>query len=129
MYEWNNSYSVKVSAIDEQHKQLFRSIQELHQAMIEGKSKEKLGVVLEDLLKYTKNHFAVEEKAMVATAYPQYLAHKKEHDEFTKKIMDTVQDFQSGAIGISINLMDFLSQWLISHIQKVDQQYSPYLAK
>ncbi|MGB9912684.1 MAG: hemerythrin, partial [Candidatus Kapaibacteriota bacterium] len=43
--EWNDNYSVGVSIIDNQHKQLIRIINELHEGMGTGKGKDVLGKV------------------------------------------------------------------------------------
>lgn len=49
--------------IDDQHKKLIEQINILHSAMREGKAKEVVGAILEELRAYTKYHFSNEEKA------------------------------------------------------------------
>ena len=58
---WNDSYSVKVKQMDEQHKKLVEMINQLHDAMKVGQGKQVVGDVLNALVSYTKTHFASEE--------------------------------------------------------------------
>jgi hemerythrin len=62
--EWNNSFSVNVAEIDNQHKHLIDLINKLFEAMSVGKGSEVMGTVLKDLINYTVSHFAMEEKYM-----------------------------------------------------------------
>jgi hemerythrin len=125
--EWSESFSVAVPTFDAQHKQLFRLVDQLHDAMKSGKTRETMGQILGELVKYTKNHFAAEENAMLAASYPEFAAHKAEHDNFTSKVDHFARDFRQGAAGITIELMDFLTDWLKTHILTTDKKYSAAL--
>ncbi len=57
LFNWSEEYSVNVNGLDNQHKKLVDLINELHSAMKEGKSKEVLGKIIEELISYTKFHF------------------------------------------------------------------------
>jgi hemerythrin len=54
---WNDSLSVKVAEIDEQHKKLIAMINELNDAMRLGKGKDVLGKIVNGLVTYTTTHF------------------------------------------------------------------------
>lgn len=77
---WSDKLSVQVRQFDEEHKKLIVMVNQLHDAMKEGKGKQVVGDVLNGLISYTKNHFAAEERLMKAHAYPDYEQHKKEHN-------------------------------------------------
>ena len=124
---WNDTYSVKVQTLDDQHKRLFQILNELHHAMETGKGKLVLSDLLNRLIGYTRSHFADEEKAMAAAKYPDLATHVAEHRELTKKVEQFSRDFQAGTAGITLQLMSFLQQWLTSHILKVDRKYSSCL--
>ena len=49
-FQWNASYSVKVEAMDAQHKRLFEIIRELYTAMRSGHGKDVVGEVLHRLI-------------------------------------------------------------------------------
>jgi hemerythrin len=127
--EWSDSFTVKVSTFDAQHKQLFRLVDQWHDAMKTGQTREKMSNILSELVKYTKSHFTAEENAMLAVGYLEFTSHKAEHDKFTSKIERLSRDFQQGAAGLSIELMDFLTSWLQDHILNTDQKYSAVVSQ
>ena len=125
---WSETYSVKVSAFDEQHKRLFRLIDELSEAMKVGQGQSRLSSVVTELLRYTETHFSVEEKHLAKINYPDLTAHKAEHQKYIQKIKDTEQELKSGKIGMSVGVLTFLNDWLQNHIKKTDMKYSTYMA-
>ena len=54
------------------------------------------------------------------------MAHKAEHKKLVEKTMKFKTDFEAGKVGISIPLMDFLSNWLKDHIKGTDKKYGPF---
>ncbi len=126
-FQWNASYSVKVNAMDAQHKQLFVIIHELYIAMRSGRGKEVAGGVLRRLIDYTVKHFTEEEKLMEKHAYPQLAQHRVEHKALIDKVVAFKKDFDAGGASITPELMTFLQKWLTDHIQSVDQKYGDFL--
>jgi hemerythrin len=122
--EWNESLSVRVNEIDDQHKKLIGLINQLHDAMRAGQGKQALEGTLQELAAYTVYHFQNEEKYMQKFNYPGYLRHKGEHAAFVKKVTDFQKDFASNRLGISLELMNFLKDWVNRHIKETDRQYS-----
>ena len=125
-FTWNESYSVKVARMDEQHKKLFSLLDELGNAMLSGTVRETFGRILRGLAEYAKTHFAQEEQLMKQYAYPGYDRHKKLHEEFIKQVEGFQKEFESG-VALPIKASVFLRDWLSNHILKVDQQYSAFL--
>jgi hemerythrin len=124
---WTDSYSVKVQRIDDQHKKLFTIINELHEGMKAGRGKDVLQSVLDQLLRYTEQHFTDEEALLQQSGYPALNAHMATHQQFVNKVKGFSKDFQSGAAAISVNILEFLRNWLAQHIMGTDQQYSAAL--
>ena|SRR5271157_2674097 len=124
---WSDNLSVNIKEIDEQHKKLVGMVNELHEAMKQGKGSNLTGQVLSGLVQYVATHFATEEKLMKANAYPEYLKHKAEHDALTKQAVDLQKQFQEGKAVLTVELMSFLKNWLSNHILGTDKKYSPYL--
>ena len=83
--------------------------------------------ILSDLLNYTSFHFATEEKYMKQYAYPEYLRHKLEHDELTKKTKALNDGCTNGKLTITLEVMNFLRDWLKNHIMVSDKKYGPFL--
>lgn len=124
---WTDTYSVKVKTFDSQHQRLFSMMNDLHEAMRNGKGSLLIGRILGDLLEYTCNHFAAEEKVMERVAYPALASHRAEHNALTAKVRDFAREFNAGRAALSPALMQFLQDWLKKHIQGTDQKYSAFL--
>ncbi len=127
LIDWTTDLGIGISSIDEQHKKLISFINVLHEAMKTGKGHEVLGKVLGELTAYTITHFSNEERLMTVHGFPGYAAHKKEHQEFTQKVIRLNDDFKKGKYLITVEIMQFLKDWLILHIQGTDRRYAPFL--
>jgi len=127
MFEWNPQYSVNISSIDGQHQNLFRMAGDLHAAMSAGQGKPALVKTLDRLVQYTKVHFAHEERLMSLHRYPDMAAHVAEHRALTKQVVAFQTDFESGKALITIQVLQFLKNWLKHHIAESDQKYAPFL--
>lgn len=128
LIQWDNSLSVSVAEIDKQHQQLVSRINELNDAMKLGKGKDALGKILNALIDYTATHFKTEEKYFDLYKYPDTALHKKEHVAFVQKVSDFKDGFDKGKLSITIELMNFLSDWLKNHIKGTDKKYSAFFS-
>jgi hemerythrin len=126
MVNWNNNLSVNVGEIDMQHKRLIEMINELYEAMKIGKGKDVTGKILNGLISYTATHFTTEEKYFAKFGYPDTVNHKKEHAAFVKKVNDFKEGFETGKVSLTIEVMNFLSEWLFKHIKVTDKNYSKF---
>jgi hemerythrin len=124
---WNDNLSVHIGEIDRQHQQLIKMINDLDDAMRQGKGKEVLFTTLSSLINYALGHFETEEKYFAQFGYGEAAVHKKEHLAFAGRVSDFKNRFTEGQIGLSIEVMDFLSQWLTGHIKGSDKRYAPFL--
>ena len=122
---WTNKFSCGIKLIDEQHKGLVDLINEMFNH-VQGdmiQEQEYFSLIIHETVKYVKNHFATEERIMIATNFPGYASHKKEHDNFVYTIVENVKDYQTGKRFILINFTRFLKDWALSHIAFVDKLY------
>ncbi len=62
--KWQDAFSVNVNEIDQQHKKLIGMINELFDAMEEGRGRAILSGLLEEMVDYSKTHFSNEEAYM-----------------------------------------------------------------
>lgn len=124
---WSDDLSVKVSKSDEQHKVLIKLINDLHEAMLKGKSKEIISEILKSLIDYTVIHFNEEEALLEKYNYPDLAVQKKAHGFFVQKVSEFQEGYKKNKFGLSIEIMDFLSDWLQKHINGIDKNYSAFL--
>ena len=128
LMEWTEKLSVGIPSIDAQHKKLLAMANELYDAMKAGHGKELLNKTLDGLINYTVTHFNYEEKLFGQTAYPDAGPHKKQHEDLKKQVL-AIQEKMKGGVsyGHSMEVMQFLKNWLTNHIMVVDKAYGPHL--
>lgn len=127
LFVWKDEYSVNVQQIDDQHKQLVAMVNELHEAMMQQRAKDVLGGLLNKLVSYCANHFAVEEGLMQTAGYPDFSSHKAKHDKMTAKVLALQSDLKAGKLNLTIEVSQFLKDWLDKHILGTDKKYSAHL--
>ena len=127
LLQWNESYSVHVTSFDQQHQTLFRSINELHEALRAGHGKDVVGKLLQRLIDYTASHFAAEEPVLERNGYPELATHRAAHKALVNQVLKFQKDFEAGSAGIAVELMQFLQKWLSEHIRNTDKKYGAFL--
>lgn len=134
LFIWDDSLSVNIQSIDDQHKMLLNMIngyyEEIHK-IHEGKSNTTLKELRIDLISKMKEyaivHFRTEEEYFEKYDYPDFIEHKREHDDFFAKVVDVEKRLEDGRLILTTELTDFLKDWLVDHIVGSDQKYSEFL--
>lgn len=126
-FNWDSSYSVKVKRFDDDHQELFRILNSLHDGVMARRGQEVLQGVLNELWRYTEKHFAEEEAVMRSAGYPQLQAQIEQHRRFTDKIKELSTKYTGGSQGLTIDALDSLTEWLKKHIVGMDKEYSDFL--
>ena len=121
--EWDEKYSVGVVEIDDQHKRMFATINELLDSINTGTTEEHIGNVIESLIKYKIFHFATEEKYFKEFNYEGAEDHIEKHQEFTEKLSQMKEKYPRYNVDFAFELIDFLEDWLIDHLMTTDQKY------
>lgn len=126
---WNDSLSVKIKSIDDQHKKLIDMINDFYDNISKHSNNELIINLVNGMKNYTVMHFSMEERYMVQYKYPYYEQHKKEHEHFIAKVNELEEKLKKGRIIVSFEITSFLKDWLKHHIQTVDKQYSDFFIK
>jgi hemerythrin len=135
-FEWNDSYSVNIKEIDQQHRTLVELINQLYELTKRDNSRntiasavdelDNMAAVLDELADYTSNHFSTEEHYMLEYGYPEYARHKLAHRKFADRIQAFIQDFNDGKAIFSVEILEYLKDWWKQHILTVDREYGPF---
>lgn len=125
--EWKDSYSVGIDPIDQQHKKLLNLINQLQTAIDYSTGAEFEQEALDELVDYTKTHFAYEEGLLRDNDYPDFEAHKAQHEEMFDKVREVLTEYEQDSDSAMSNAVEYLKTWLIKHINGTDKQYSSYL--
>lgn len=124
---WSDALAMGITTIDTQHRWLVDATNRLHGEITKAvPDRAVLGEILEGLVDYTMNHFVLEEELFQRFGYPENDAHKAEHDAFTAQAMQLLMKFEGGE-SVGEPVLEFLKQWLLHHILKVDRAYAPFL--
>ncbi len=123
MITWNDKYSVGISKIDDEHKQFINIINKAIATKEHNGNPEELREVLYGLIMYSIIHFATEETFMIEFNYPEYQYHKEKHIDFSKKTISYCDRVDDGDSQITNEILEYLKQWLVNHIQVTDRKY------
>jgi|GEM_PF-134017 len=125
---WDETISVHIPHIDQQHQELIGWINNLSEAIDNGEGELAVERVLQKLIDYVAEHFAQEELLMISYDFPGLGKHRKEHNYFVQRLKEIQAEFRSG-LPIGQNTYIFLTDWLICHIKGTDQKYSGFILK
>ena len=124
---WTEKYSVNIAVLDRQHEALFRTLNQLKDALTSGQGGTVVDDVLKHLFDYAFTHFATEEKLMTEHAFPGLETHRAEHKRFAQTIEKLQEDCKAGKTGVPVAIMLFMQSLLQEHFLKADKAYSAYL--
>lgn len=99
----------------------------LHDGLQHNLDNTALSTIFDELLDYTGKHFAAEEEAFAASDYPMAEQHKQAHRKLVAKALEIREQFHNGEAMIGIDLLRFLKDWVVNHIQGMDQSYEQHL--
>lgn len=125
---WSDDYSVGVEEIDAQHKVLFGLLERLREAIHAKQGSVACGEILDELVAYTQEHFALEESLMREAGYPDLSVHEERHRELMVSVEAMRQKIDGGA-SISFELLHFLRNWLTKHILNEDKAYATHVVR
>lgn len=120
-------YITGVTLLDEQHEQLY-SLTDQARNLLKDENMlykfDELKEILDGLRTYTLSHFATEEDFMKQASYKQLEDHLKLHRSFIERLNQADEEVSRISLGnqdsILIELLDYLNEWLLQHIQNVD---------
>ncbi len=126
LFTWSSALSVGIETIDNQHKRLIDLINRLYGAVLNNRSRQVLGEILDELVEYTASHFRTEEELFERYGYAEEQQHKAIHEGLVRQVLEYQKKFKSGA-GLDMTLLEFLKGWLVDHIMQTDKRYSGFL--
>ena len=125
--EWKAEYSVGIDSIDRQHRKLINLINQLVTTVDYSTGAEFEREALAELVDYTRTHFSYEEKLLKDNGYPDFESHKAQHEGMIKKVNEVIAEYGQDRDTAMQNAANYLKEWLITHINGTDKQYSSFL--
>lgn len=143
MLQWQTSLETGILQVDEQHKHLVKLTNTLKEevvAQLSYDNYDRIVEILGEVKDYTVEHFRIEEQMMkdhmaaitndeeLSLFWAYFRNHKKEHSDFIDKVKSILdKDIDSQQDEVSVSLTEFLMNWLVNHIMKVDMELPKYL--
>jgi len=127
LVEWNKTLSIGIKSVDDQHKVLVKLLNNLNDALDQGRADIALKQIFDELAIYTEKHFSYEEALFKKYGYPNQKAHIQEHQELIIQVQNLKEKMLAGEFMINIEVMNFLKDWLTEHILKTDKAFAPFL--
>ncbi len=125
MLNFSEEYCTGVDLIDREHRRLFEILADLNElnSREEADKSDAILDVVEELKDYTVKHFQDEERYMQSIQYEGLAVQQNVHKSFIDKIDNiNLADMQENQQVYLDVLIDFLANWLINHIMKMDQK-------
>lgn len=126
---WDESLSVQIQEVDEDHQKLVNLFNLLNLAVEEGDAPHYIEAIMAELVACTVWHFRHEERLMLKYAYNGFLEHKTEHQELIESASELQQKLLQKGNPPSSKDIEFLEHWLIGHILGADMEMGAYLGE
>jgi hemerythrin len=127
--EWNENMLINVDSIDIQHKRLIDLTNTFYERVNEGYSREKMLELIQDLKDYMVYHFSTEELYLKQVKYAGFKRHKMEHDKFVETVLSFEERYKSGKLLLTVEIMNFIKDWVTNHIMGSDKKFSELLQR
>ena len=112
------------AAIDAQHKGMFGLLNDLYNALEEGRSQKDITEIVGKARQYAKQHFASEEALWAKSGCPGLEEHKAVHQAYTGQVEQIWQSSGQPLEDTAYKLFFFLKDWWLNHITGMDAQYA-----
>ena len=123
-FQWDAStYGIKVPEMDREHEVLIGHMNTVHGLHQSRAGRAVIGAALDQLVAYTRKHFADEEAYMASIGYPGLRIHAGIHRQLLERVGTFAAEFtRTGAL--SDEFFVFLKMWLKAHICGIDSKYA-----
>lgn len=125
--QWSDELCTGIEAVDQQHQHLVQIVNKLEDAHSRKKGTRIMNEILNDLIGYTQEHFAFEEKLQKESGYPRLEQHQNLHRQLLQKIERYQFEFNRQGRRITGEVRDFLHRWLTNHILQEDMDFGKYV--
>jgi len=126
---WTSTLATGDDEIDNQHKELFRLIDRFNTALMQNCSAKDIKEAFSFLEDYTIKHFGYEQNIMSSKGYPEYAAHKAQHDHFIKSFLEIRNEYEASGSSSTLlfKVRRQIIDWLLRHIKSVDVRLARFL--
>lgn len=125
---WDESLSVGIDAIDEHHRYLFDLINDLFEVVSQKRGTREVARLVKATDAYAKVHFRSEEQMMEHYGYDGINGQLHQHHAFEEKIREFYEELHHNPLVAQFDVLSYLRDWLIKHIQLEDAKLQSLVA-
>lgn len=125
-------YSIGIPEMDAQHVRWIELIEEFRKVgsghLLDQSGRDAALHTLQQLLEYTRSHFASEERFIETRGYPGLKEHRQAHQEIEAKVTELLREIsahETNTTPLKLNL--FVTIWMMEHIMKEDDKYARFI--
>ena len=120
LLQWKPAYSLAIPSVDLEHQEMIGLINDCYERLGSDAETADIEQFLGEIHSGISAHFALEEQLMRKSAYPEYEAHKDDHEELLDQIRDMMDSFEEDPeTGVKL-LQDRLGDWFGRHFATYD---------
>ena len=123
---WDNSLSVGIDKIDDDHAEILNWMNEVYDLHARGAPGKDIIHAVEQLYFVTEVHFREEEEFFDSFAFPEAELHKTMHKTLLEKLHKGLTIIRKNNGAIDQRFFNFLRYWLSAHIKGIDIKYANY---
>jgi hemerythrin-like metal-binding protein len=129
-YQWDDSLVLGISQIDQQHKELVKTVDGLL-SKTSCANEDELRHSLIFLSNYVDTHFRDEEAIQKRIGYPRFAEHHRIHEAFKKSVRQLIKQFKDEGASSALlsEVRSTAGDWLITHIKGEDMRIRDYIQK
>lgn len=124
---WHSRYNTGIQIIDEQHQELFATVDRLRGSVQDGGDRDAIEGLLAALVQHSERHFATEESFMARYGYPDLPQHMAEHASMLTSLHELLGKFRESHHTLALMVPTFMEGWLKHHISDGDFGFVTFL--
>lgn len=125
--EWDDSMSIGLYLIDEQHRELVTLINNISDALERNADRSEVSRFIRRFYDYTVTHFQTEESLMDHETYPDYFTQVYEHLDCSMKALEFHRSFVEDPEFDLAGFLEYIVNWFVSHTTGIDQGLARHL--
>ncbi len=126
-FHWRETLRLGHPVVDGQHLELITRVNLFQAAVEAGEGQARLVELFDELDRYAREHFRLEERLMEQDRYPGLNVHRSEHARFSATVAGFRLRLLRGEAGLPAVVLRHLEEWLIRHVAEVDTAMVEFL--
>ena len=127
LIDWKEEWITGEARIDTDHRDMVQTINDIHQAVESGESRDSVLTILKFLVKLTYQHFSYEECLMIVTDYPDIDVHMDEHLNLHSIANILAYNIEVSNEAIMTDTINFFEDWFVEHLENMDAKLGDFL--